>query len=675
MKNTRYLLLVPALLSLAMPLCAAVDDAPFQELKTYDFQRRKPVETINRLIRTADAATQAEIEGKLLAVAQDPATTFAAQAEIGKMLWKIGTVRSVPVLAKWLPDEKLNNVARFGLERIADPLAGKTLREALPGVTGKALIGVINSIGERRDADAVKLLKPLAIGANTEAANAAIAALGKIGTRDAVFVLQATPNKSLLVYQSLLVAANGAASRKGGLKEAQAIYRPILDNKTAPLAARLAAARGLLNGDTMQAAPLVLELLRNDEADLRAVAARFVHTSDVPTRQLTAGAEALPASGQALLLVALADRNDPALLPVLLRAGASTDADVRRAALRAFAPLQGNADAVLLLAKAVARGADNTEKDAARYGLYAMRGKAVDEAIVAAIPGAESDVKRELVNALGQRYSKSAKPLLFQLAGDSNLGAQDAALNALGEVAANDDYAAVVKLLLALPNNNGRGGAENMVSRLAKQIPIEADRTAPLLAGLAGATVDTRISLLKVLAGLGGTAALDAVRTDVQNADPKIQEAAIRALSNSPDPGAMPALLDIAGNNARPVLRVLSLRGYLRLAEAQTKDVGAKAVEIYAPAVKLASEAQEKKTIISGLSKINSPEALTLIVPWLDDENVRGEAALAALGIAKNISGKNPQEVRPVLEKIVAVVKDDALVQQANETLQKLPAK
>jgi HEAT repeat protein len=660
------------LLALSLPVFA-IDDAPFQELKTYDFQNRKPVETINALIRGADMATQGEIETKLLAVAQDPATTFAAQQEIGKMLWKVGSGRSVPVLAKWLGDEKLNDVARYALEGNTDPAAAQALRGALATTKGKALAGVITSVGERRDSMAVPVLKGFLGNPDTAIANAAIAALGKIATPAAITTLQGAPNKSLAVYQALLSAANQGLIHT---KSPTLVQRTIMDDKNAPSSVRMAAAQSILRTNQAQAPTLILELLRGDNADLRDVAARYVRESGVPTRQLIAEAEKLPAPGQALLLSALGDRRDASALPLLLRVGASTNADVRLAALRALGPMEGNAEAVTLLAKTIARGTSGAEKEAARQSLAALRGKTINDAIVAAIPGAETDIRRELIWGLGQRYARSAKPQLLTWANDNNLGVSDVAANALGEIATAEDYPAVVKLLTTVPGQ-GRGAAENLVLRIARELNNETERTGALITAVNAANPETRVSLLKVLASLGGTEALAAVRTNLKNPDAKIQDAAIRALAGTPDRGAMPDLLDLAQNAPTKAQQILALRGYLRLAEGAAQDNktnGAKVAELYTPAIKFAGETQEKRSIIAGLSKINTPETLVLITPFLDDENTRGEAAQAVINIVREFKGANPRESRTALDRIAATVKDENLFKQSNELLQKLPA-
>ena len=677
MKLIHSILLLPVLFTLAVsPVRAAVDETPFQELKSYDFQNRKPVEAIRRMIReaAADDAALAEIETRLLGVLEDPAATFAAQQEVGRMLWTVGTARSVPALAKMLTDEKASDVARYALERIADPAAGKALRDALAVAKGKSLVGIINSLGNRRDAIAVAALQPLAGDQDAAVADAAITALSRIGTPAAIAILQAQPNKSLAVYQALLASAN-RMQQQNQSGDALAIYRQIVQDKTSPMPARLAATRGVLTGDPEQSMPLLVELLRGDDADLRGLAVRFVREMPAATNAavLVAAAEKLPSTSQVLLLGALADRGDRSLLPVLLRAAASEDADVRLAALRGFATMEGTADAVMLLAKAAVQAKGGPEKDAARASLAAMRGATVDDAIMAAIPGAEATIRNELILSLGQRAVKGAKPLLFRLAADADPAVQNAALGALGEVAGVNDYPAAAKLLLETKNDAVRGAAENLVVRLARQVPTEGDRTAPLLAGVVGAPVETKISLLKVLGAMGGTAALNAVRAELKSDDPKVQDATVRALAATPDAAALNDLLDIAKSSQNKVHRVLALRGYLRLVDASAGRAGAD-LKLYEPVIPLATDASEKKTLISGLGRINSPEALAVVAPMLDDEAVRNEAASAVIGMARGISGKNPREARTALEKVVALVKDEAIVKQANDVSKGIPA-
>ena len=63
----------------------------------------------------------------------------------------VGTKEAVPVLAALLADEKLAHMARYALEPIPDPAVDEAFRAALGNLKGRRLVGVICSIGVRRD--------------------------------------------------------------------------------------------------------------------------------------------------------------------------------------------------------------------------------------------------------------------------------------------------------------------------------------------------------------------------------------------------------------------------------------------------------------------------------------------------------------------------------------------
>ena len=69
-------------------------------------------------------------------------------------------------------------------------LADAALREAAGRLQGKLLVGVVNSIGVRRDAKAVDLLGRLWRDCGTGVADEALTALGRIATPKAVGIVQ-----------------------------------------------------------------------------------------------------------------------------------------------------------------------------------------------------------------------------------------------------------------------------------------------------------------------------------------------------------------------------------------------------------------------------------------------------------------------------------------------------
>ena len=106
------------------------------------------------VILLAAAAPTFAQEAKLLAVLRSGATVEEKSAAC-RQLARIATKESVPTLAALLGDEKLSHMARYALEPIPDPSADEALRSALGNLHGGPRLGVIGSLGTRRDAKAV----------------------------------------------------------------------------------------------------------------------------------------------------------------------------------------------------------------------------------------------------------------------------------------------------------------------------------------------------------------------------------------------------------------------------------------------------------------------------------------------------------------------------------------
>lgn len=92
----------------------------------------------------------------------------------------VGGKTAVPALAALLTHPQLAHYARFGLEPIPDPSVDEALRAALAEVKRKLLVGVINSIGHRRDTKALDAVSELLHDADSAVAQTANATLARI---------------------------------------------------------------------------------------------------------------------------------------------------------------------------------------------------------------------------------------------------------------------------------------------------------------------------------------------------------------------------------------------------------------------------------------------------------------------------------------------------------------
>jgi len=153
------------------------------KLSAYDWGGdRGTLYELDELIKNAqgDAKKLAEIERALIEVLESGVKT-AAVDHICRQLALIGTRRAVPVLAKLLQDEDLFDRGLYALDAIPEKAAGRALRKALSTAEGHLRVGIVNSLGERRDEKAIPALDALRDEPDATLSRAVESALRKIG--------------------------------------------------------------------------------------------------------------------------------------------------------------------------------------------------------------------------------------------------------------------------------------------------------------------------------------------------------------------------------------------------------------------------------------------------------------------------------------------------------------
>ncbi|MEA3367648.1 MAG: HEAT repeat domain-containing protein, partial [Planctomycetota bacterium] len=291
------------------------------------------------------AATE-EAEAKLLAVLKSDDASREEKATACRRLAVVGTRKAVPVLAGLLGDEALSHMARYALEPIPDPSVDAALRQALGKVKGRPLVGVVGSLGVRKDAKAVPLMAPLLGSLDADVAHAAARALGSIGTPEAVKALQnalgrdAPDTQRLALCEGLFRAAEALADA-GKRDDAVAVYDHLRGLKKAAHQVRTAAVRGAILARGKDGLPLLRQYLGSDDYLLFAAACRASHEMEEPGAT-TALADALGRGSddrKVLVLLTLGRRKDAAAVPAVMAVAKDQDADkaVRLQAIRTAA--------------------------------------------------------------------------------------------------------------------------------------------------------------------------------------------------------------------------------------------------------------------------------------------------------------------------------------------------
>ena len=658
----------------AAPPTMADLDAALAKVPAFKYgESRAALADAERMIPVlaTDAAQRKAIEKRLLAILAGEATT-EGKAFACRQLSLVGSAEAVPALAKLLPDKDLSHSARIALERMPCDEAVAALRDALGTVQGALLIGVANSVGERHDAAAVPALSKLVSGADEAVAEAAVAALGKIGTPEAAKAIAAirtklSPKLRIVATDAYLLCADALVA-VGKKSDAAAIYKEVYDGGEKEHL-RVAAFRGLLSTGDEAAWSLIIKTLSTDDPKMWGTAAAFAR--EIPGTEATkalAGALAkLKPEAQVLLLGALAARGDAAALPAVLGAAKGKEESVRAAALAALGAL-GDASCLPLLSDVAAKGQAG-EQAVARRSLQELRGKGVDAALIAAAQAGDAAIRTEAIRTLAARNAAAAVPALLKAAEDADKAIRVEAMNALGVLADAKALPDLVKLLAAAKEADERGVAEKAVVATCRRIDEKDAAAAPVLAAMAGANAEVRATLLRVASKVQSAKALDALRSGVKDADAAVKDVAIRGLADWPDAAPMPDLVAIARATDTQVHKVLALRGFVRMAALPSDRPAVEAAKLFADAMALATTPDDKKMVLAALANVAHPAALDLAVGCLSDPNLEVEAATAVVQIAKSVRKTNRDAAKAALQKILDVCKTPAARQTAESAL------
>jgi HEAT repeat protein len=277
-----------------------------------------------------------------------------------------------------------------------------------------------------------------------------------------------------------------------------------------------------------------------------------------------------------------------------------------------------------------------------------------------------------------------------------------AALKALGLLASAAELPQLLDRLAAATSSADIGAAEEAVSQVCLQAPhpdlcleqVEAALapTRTLAEARAGREqsslqqVEARLaqprlkcSLVRVLSTVGGTNALKGLLRVVDDPAPDVHAAAIRALAGWHTVDAAPELLALARGARDATDRTLCLRGLLGLA-GQTDLPDGQRLAFCRQTAGLVAQADEKKLLLAALGSINSPEALSLIRPYLDDAAAREEAANATVAVAEKLlqrkdAAKLARGLLGPLEQAAQASVGTALAERAKPLIEQARAK
>ncbi len=620
----------------AASAAAASLDAVLKDLATFDGGINSDAFWKMRMIVLAakdDPAARKGVEAKLLAFLDTPATPVAKDS-VCRMLRLIGGDASVPVLRRLLAAPETTNMARYALERIPGDAAEATLLDAL-GAAGEAVkLGVISSLADRKSAKAVAALGTLLSDSNPDVAVASAFALGRIGGKGAADALGKALGPSLpplkgAVASALVLCADQFLAQKD-VRAAAAIYDRVQAEKLTP-ALRRAALRGKILASGDRAAKLILAALAGSDPDLQLSAIGLIKPSfaEADIAPVCAALDKLPDASRVALIAVLSEYKGAAVTAALTNAVRGGTKDVRLAALKAFEKA-GDASSVALLAE-IAAAAPPDEQAAARTSLGGMKGKPVDAAILALLGGSPADsVKAELVRSIGERAIFTGKVAAAKLVDSPSEKVRREAVRTIRAIGTPSDIAGLLSVLLKTADENEQIGIESAIAGLALKISQPEGR-ARAVKDRWGAVKDGpgRAVLCRLLGRIGDNSTLPLLRQALDGDDPAAADAAGRALAGWPTSAAKDDIIRLARASKNTTIRVLAVRGYIRLTGNEKYRRPEEAVKDLKLALDLSPRPEEMKLVLGALPDFAGPEALALAESLAETPAVQEEAKTA----------------------------------------------
>jgi HEAT repeat protein len=578
-----------------------------------------------------------------------------------------GSKAAVPELAKLLSDEQLSSWSRIALEAIPDPAAGAALVDAAKTLKGNLLVGTINSIGVLRPDEAMDVLTDRLNDSDEDVASATAVALGKIGGDRAIHALHqaygdASPAVRVAIAEGGILCAERFLAEGKNDRAAQ-IYALVLQADV-PQQKILEATRGAIIARGKDGIPLLVEQLKSADKKRFAMAlttARELRGQEV-SDALAAELAAAKPERAALIVVALGDRSDAELPEAVLRAIGEGDKQVRLAAIKVVGQ-KGDASAVASLMKAAMSG-DAELSNATKAALAGLPGKNVNSELARRLSNAKGKSLPLLIEIAGQRRMDVVPELVKALA-NSDDATRKAALVALGATVGPQDLAVLIKAVTTSKNDADREAAVSALREASIRMPDRESTAAELATASGNEPVAVRISLLKIVAEMGGPTALKTMASAARDKDSELQDVATRALGEWMTADAAPVLLRIAQDESPDnKYATRALRGYLRIAR-QQKLSDAERIKMFREGLAAAKRPEERQLALDILKRCPSTESVQLASSFMDDRQMREQAVETAIFIAEKIKDKEPAAAKTAAEKALKADPNGKLADRA----------
>ena len=617
------------------------------------------------LLNATDAV--ADNVAELLKLIQSNETSDVDRANAFEKIGDTAGEDTVEPLAGFLSDRKWSHYARFALQKMEGENVTDALFQSLDALEGELKLGVIDTIGRRRDPNACARLAELLTHADAEVAAAAAAALGSIGTTDAAAALtevlssEKDPHRKESLASSLLLVGQQLA--KTGMTQAAIGLFDRLRDAEVPKPCRIGATQNAILARGARGADLMIEQLKSSDRDFfqTGLAVSRVVPGERATQALTDSLKTeLSPNRQVLLILALKDRGDHQALRAILEKLKSDSAAVQLTAIDAIGTLGDDSSVPILLSVANAANTDTV------FGsLVALKGSHVNAALMKAAQ--PPDTSTLAIKALGQRRANEAVQLLLELSAADSTDISQEAIVALGMAITQQQFLDLFALLKTAKSADRKAAIQKAIHAAVSrstQPDVCAEALGAMIPSSRGAD---REFLFEQVRTAGGAKAVAFMQGFATGSDEALQDAATKTLGRWLSADAAPVLLEVAQEDGKFANRALG--GYIRIFR-QFELPERERVAMAAEALKVARRSNDRNAAIDAMTRFPCIGTFELALEQLDVPESEATAAKAVLTIGRTVLYLDRETGKAGLKRLIDADVSQSMTDSAKALLQ-----
>lgn len=590
-----------------------------------------------------------------------------------KFIGQVGSAHCIPVLQELMLDKSTQHMAIMALASLPVDEISQILMQSLETVDIAGKVEIANALSLKPNEEVITQLQKLLTENDEALKDAAAHALSAIGGKEAAEILKGEFNTT-----------EGELKWKMTAYWMNAVTNEPLQTKLETCEAVLAS--GAPHSVYYMALKMKLSCLpETDQVDVLMNA--FITKDEEVQEMLVPLVRNLPEKADLSsfiqwlnqyaeeikyqLMVAIADRHDPAIRPVLLVELNKTSQEGRLMALRGLKNVSNPQDLDLLVR--IATTGSTEEQELARSCIYWMDDANTDDVILEKAAIKNGDERAELLKAIGYRKIVDGKDVIIANLQNSNTAIRNAAITSLGKIGTYDDLEPTLDLLITKANTSDYEAIQNTIISMAVSAKMEggsADILAAKLAEKPGATAS--VILIGALGALGDDASLQTLRSHINAKDADIQFAVIKALSNWQDDRPLADLEQVLTMPIPQANRSQAIVGMVILTQNSRSLSGDQKVEKLQAVYGTTTNAFDKKTLINGISRIYSLKALDFVVSQVNEADVKQDAQEAVMRVAGDLRDGFHDEVKASMEALLQQNEDPAFEARINTVLKSM---